>query len=213
MVTDENNVLNTETEFSEKREEILLAAQRRLGIYGYEKTTMNEIAKDISMSKAALYYYFPDKQSLFKAVIEKEQKEFLEKIENKMASIADPEEMLLTYVKLRVDYFKIFMNLSKFRFSMSNDIKPVLRETFQIFRKQEQKILTQILINGNSMGQFHSMNPEQDSNMFLDIVRGLRFTLLQQQSFFEISSEELDTLQNAIQNFTIHFIKGLKYNQ
>lgn len=200
-------------EIPEKRDEILIAAQNRLGIYGYEKTTMLEIAKDISMSKAALYYYFPDKQSIFKAVIEKEQKEFLEKIETQMASIADPEKMLLTYVKLRVNYFKTFMNLSKFRYSMSKDIKPVLRETFLEFRKQEQKILTQILTKGNSEGQFYSNNPELDAKMFLDIVRGLRFGLVQQQSFFEINSAELDVLEKAIQYFTIHFIKGLKYNQ
>lgn len=196
-----------------KRDEILIAAQHRLGIYGYEKTTMLEIAKDISMSKAALYYYFPDKQSIFKAVIEKEQKEFIEKIEAKMASIADPENMLLTYVELRVNYFKTFMNLSKFRYSMSKDIKPVLRETFLEFRKQEQKIMSQIIKQGCNTGQFRSENPEMDAKMFLDVVRGLRFGLVQQQSFYEINNTELDILENAIRQFTIHFIKGLKYKE
>ncbi len=204
--------MSADIEIQEKRDEILAAAQRRLGIYGYEKTTMNEIAKDISMSKAALYYYFPDKQSLFKAVIEKEQKEFIGKIEREMALIEDPEEMILTYVDKRIVYFKTFMNLSKFRFSMSNEIKPVLRETFVEFRKQEQKIMTQILIKGNTAGKFKSNDPEQDATMFLNVVRGLRFSLIQQQSFFEISDEEMDSLQNAIRYFTRHFVKGLKFN-
>ncbi len=205
--------MNSVNEVPDKRDEILIAAQRRLGIYGYEKTTMLEIAKDISMSKAALYYYYPDKQSIFKAVIEKEQQEFLGNIEIKMASIDDPEEMLLTYVGQRINYFKTFMNLSKFRNSMSNDIKPVLRETFLEFRKQEQKVLTQILLKGKEAGRFHTIDPEMDAKMFLDILKGLRFSLVQQQSFVGLNNEELDILENAIKYFTGHFIKGLKFNQ
>jgi TetR/AcrR family transcriptional regulator len=205
--------MNSVNEVPDKRDEILIAAQRRLGIYGYEKTTMLEIAKDISMSKAALYYYYPDKQSIFKAVIEKEQHEFLGNIEIKMASIDDPEEMLLTYVGQRINYFKTFMNLSKFRNSMSNNIKPVLRETFLEFRKQEQKVLTQILLKGKEAGRFHTIDPEMDAKMFLDILKGLRFSLVQQQSFVGLNNEELDILENAIKYFTGHFIKGLKFNQ
>ncbi|HEY4784669.1 MAG TPA: helix-turn-helix domain-containing protein, partial [Bacteroidales bacterium] len=54
-------------ENAEKLEVILKAAQKRFGLYGLEKTTMKEIASDMGMSKAALYYYFPDKEGLFKA--------------------------------------------------------------------------------------------------------------------------------------------------
>jgi AcrR family transcriptional regulator len=39
---------------------IIEAARKRFSHYGLTKTTMNEIAADIGMSKASLYYYFPD---------------------------------------------------------------------------------------------------------------------------------------------------------
>src|ERR1700735_1411810 len=48
-----------------KKEKILEAAYQRFLHYGYSKTTMNEIAGDLSMSKALLYYYFPDKSQLY----------------------------------------------------------------------------------------------------------------------------------------------------
>ena len=129
-----------------------------------------------------------------------------------MASITDPEMMLITYIELRLNYFKTFMNLGKFRYSMSKDIKPVLRETFLQFRKHEQILLAKILEQGNQLGRFHSLNPEQDVKMYLDIIRGLRFTLIQQESFMEVSSEELKVLEDAVNYFTAHFINGLKYN-
>jgi AcrR family transcriptional regulator len=61
-------------------QKIIEASQRRFGIYGIEKTSMREIAGDLKLSKASLYYYFPDKESLYRAVVEKEQDEFIEKL-------------------------------------------------------------------------------------------------------------------------------------
>jgi AcrR family transcriptional regulator len=47
-----------------KREQILQAAQERFRSYGYGKTTMAEIAADVSMSAANLYRYFSNKQDI-----------------------------------------------------------------------------------------------------------------------------------------------------
>jgi AcrR family transcriptional regulator len=46
------------------RERILQAAQERFRVYGYGKTTMAEIAADVSMSAANLYRYFRNKQDI-----------------------------------------------------------------------------------------------------------------------------------------------------
>ena len=43
----------------DKEEVILRSAQRRFASFGYSKVTMDEIAEDIGMAKASLYYYFP----------------------------------------------------------------------------------------------------------------------------------------------------------
>ncbi len=46
------------------RTDILTAAQERFRRYGYGKTTMAEIAKDVKMSAANLYRYFHNKQDI-----------------------------------------------------------------------------------------------------------------------------------------------------
>ncbi len=56
---------------------ILDAAMKRFGYYGLAKTTMSEIASDVGLSKASLYYYFADKDALFRAVVKREQDGFL----------------------------------------------------------------------------------------------------------------------------------------
>ncbi|KKX49288.1 MULTISPECIES: TetR/AcrR family transcriptional regulator [Sphingobacterium] len=52
-----------------KKEFIIAAAIRRFAHYGFSKTTMNEIAEDVKITKANLYYYYPDKTTLVHDVI------------------------------------------------------------------------------------------------------------------------------------------------
>ncbi|MGJ1426601.1 TetR/AcrR family transcriptional regulator [Sphingobacterium spiritivorum] len=49
-----------------KKNQIVKAALKRFAHFGIPKTTMSEIADDVHLTKANLYYYFPDKISLIK---------------------------------------------------------------------------------------------------------------------------------------------------
>ena len=53
----------------QKQENIIQAAIKRFAHFGVSKTTMSEIAADLSLSKASLYYYFPDKLNLYAEVL------------------------------------------------------------------------------------------------------------------------------------------------
>jgi AcrR family transcriptional regulator len=50
---------------SQSREEILEAARRVLLRDGIAGTTLDAVAREVGVSKAALYYYFPSKDALF----------------------------------------------------------------------------------------------------------------------------------------------------
>jgi len=54
----------TEINIEKQRQEILDAAHNRFLTYGFGKTTMAEIAEDVSMSAANLYRYFQNKQDI-----------------------------------------------------------------------------------------------------------------------------------------------------
>lgn len=53
------------------REEVLEKALQVFAKMNYEKATQMEIAKACGLSKAGLVYYFPFKQDLFVAVVDK----------------------------------------------------------------------------------------------------------------------------------------------
>jgi AcrR family transcriptional regulator len=61
---------------SDKKAEILEAAQRCFARYGYDKTTMDDIGELVGMNKVSLYYYFENKETLFKEALGNEARRY-----------------------------------------------------------------------------------------------------------------------------------------
>ena len=52
------------------REQQLLAIARALfARHGYDRTSLRDIAEEAKITKAALYYYFPNKDALFERIV------------------------------------------------------------------------------------------------------------------------------------------------
>ena len=54
----------------DRRSEIIEAAKKRFALNGYSPTSMDDIAKDVGINKASLYYFFKGKEQIFEAIIE-----------------------------------------------------------------------------------------------------------------------------------------------
>jgi len=52
-------------EKAQRREDILNAAEKLFFSRGYDNVLMDEIANEVDLTKATLYLYFNDKESLF----------------------------------------------------------------------------------------------------------------------------------------------------
>jgi AcrR family transcriptional regulator len=187
------------------------AAQKRFGLYGIEKTSMQEIADDLRASKASLYYYFPDKESLYIAVVEKEQAEFIAAIAENFLTIHQPEKLLREYAVARLSYFRTLLNLSRLRLETYSDLKPVLRETIEAFKEKEKEIIKNIFDKGIGMGIFSIDDTDQTASLFLDLLKGIRISVVNDKKLLFIDQAEYDRLLGNTNAFTEIFINGLKY--
>src|ERR1700743_2123559 len=95
VVTDQQDI---------KREKIIEAAYQQFLHYGYSKTTMNEIAGALSMSKALLYYYFPDKSQLYIAVTRKLAEDYLKTVKEKLSQITDLKQAFVFQINNHHDF-------------------------------------------------------------------------------------------------------------
>jgi AcrR family transcriptional regulator len=207
------NTAKSGSEKSDKVQLIIEAAQKRFGLYGIEKTSMREIADDLKLSKASLYYYFPDKESLYRAVVKKEQEEFLNKISERILSFHEPEQLLLEYTNARLSYFRTLLNLSRLRLEEYSDLKPVFKETILLFNEKEQEIIIKIFNKGISNGIFFIKNPDATASLFLDLLKGLRISVFNDKKTLFIEQDEFSRLLENTNAFTKIFINGLKFKQ
>jgi TetR/AcrR family transcriptional regulator len=96
----------------DKERRILNAARKRFAYYGFSKVTMDEIAADVGLAKPSLYYYYPAKEHLFRAVISQEQKTFLQEVTLTVKKKCPASHKLREYAALRVRLFRELVNLS-----------------------------------------------------------------------------------------------------
>lgn len=192
-----------------KINQILKVAQKRFGLYGLQKTTMQEIASDLGISKASLYYYFPDKEHLFKAVVEMEQDVFIQLIDDTLKENYDPIDMLKKFVKIRLDYFKTFFNLSRLRLEEFKMVRPLLSDTLHQLRQKEVEIVELILLQGVERKKFSISNTRETAILFLELLRGLRGLIFQNKELMYVEQEDYDMLYTKLNLFTDIFIKGI----
>jgi AcrR family transcriptional regulator len=204
------SVMNSEKEIKEKI--IIEAAQKRFGLFGIEKTSMREIAEDINLSKASLYYYFPDKESLYKAVVEKEQTEFLRRIIERITRIEEADQLLMEYANARLSYFRTLLNLSRLRLQFYSDLKPVLKDTMHAFREKEEEIVVRIIDKGIADGIFFYEDASRAASMFLDMLRGLRMAVLSDKISLILDQQEYERFLEKTNAVTEIFIRGLKFH-
>jgi len=195
---------------TKKLQEILGEARKCFGLHGFDRTTMNEIASGVFLSKSSLYYYFPDKESLFKGVIEAEQEEFFNQMTKRLEELETAELMLNEFVKIRHEHFKKFINLNIFRFADFHKIKPHVKETFRRFRARETGIIEVILVKGRDSGIFVCKDPAATAALFLEVLQGLRMVVMQYRDYHELNQQDYNLIEEKHLSFIRLFVKGLK---
>ncbi|MGP5241560.1 TetR/AcrR family transcriptional regulator [Corynebacterium flavescens] len=84
--------------FAQKKAEIAEAAARLFASHGYENTSVTQVAKEVGTSPASIFYYFPDKASLFRAPFEDDVPR-AEKLIAQHQDTADPLTSILEIVE------------------------------------------------------------------------------------------------------------------
>ena len=102
----------------EKEAIILDAANKVFLKYGYQKTSMDDIAKEAMIGKGTIYYYFNSKEDIFVAVLKKASSDIHEMLKQKVDDAKSFEEK---YEIFMVEPFDNFMKHSKIILQVLND--------------------------------------------------------------------------------------------
>jgi len=143
---------------SEKRAQILTVAKKRFERFGFNKTTVDEIAKDASISKRTLYEEFENKGTILEELVMFEILSIRKAILNQTNKIVDPTEKLQTFIRLALKY----LDQNSFILSVLHDesgfFKPFLKDKPQIIETGLEEIFVSILKEGVQQGVFRKMD-------------------------------------------------------
>jgi AcrR family transcriptional regulator len=155
------------------------AARKRFAHYGLGKTTMNEIAADIGMSKASLYYYFTDKERIFIAVVEQDIAEFVDTIETLIQRPSKPSFKLKKYVVLRNQLLARLFNLGRIENpSPASLFNPVFDDLKMKYFNQEKNLVQRILQFGIEEREYVKFPVQPYTDLFISALSGIRTNAL-----------------------------------
>ncbi|MHB8579567.1 MAG: TetR/AcrR family transcriptional regulator [Ignavibacteriaceae bacterium] len=202
----------TEQLSTEKHDLILSAARKRFAYYGFSKVTMDEIAADVGMGKASLYYYFPTKESLFHDVIKHESEQFFSGINSMLAEKIPACKMFRSYASKRLEHFRKLVNLRALSLQQPAETKISFLELYKDFHRQEVEILQQILQTGKKNGEFSIANPQQTAEIILQMFYGSRawFFKVRENSLDEETYNEMDSSMKSMIEIIINGISKRK---
>ena len=196
----------------DKRKEfsIVQAARDRFARYGFSKVTMEEIAMDVELGKASLYYYFPSKEQVFKAVIVMEQNVAKANFEQLLLKQETASDKLREYVTLRMKFFQDLINLGTLSVHSYMDKKSIFKELFLDFEKVELALIKKIIDEGIQTNEFKSFLADDIAVVFLHILQGLRCRILRTAKGRDLAQKTRSNLQKEMKTATEIFINGIK---
>jgi AcrR family transcriptional regulator len=191
----------------DRKEEILEAASRVFEKYGLAKSTLEDIALECGIKKTALYYYFKNKEELFKTMFMKDIESIKKHIDKEVLMQETTIGKFRVYMIQRVKsmdkmrkYFDIFQGdnaSASYRDFAFQEKEKVLR--------YEMDKLTQVASEGVKNGELEIENIRS----FVLMIRGVALGLTHEFLIMETASNAEEEVNNILQII----LKGIQKKQ
>lgn len=180
------------------RDQIVEAAEAHFSHYGYEKTTVSDLAKAIGFSKAYIYKFFDSKQAIGEAICAKTLSAIVVAVEEAVAGADSPSEqfrrMFKTLVSTGVSLFFNDRKLYDIAAYSAGEGWPSARAYCERIRQ----ILTEIVREGRERGEFERKTPLDETVHAIDLVMQPYVNPLQLQHNLDVAEDAPTQLSSLV---------------
>jgi AcrR family transcriptional regulator len=162
------------TEF--RMAELVAAARKVFSQRGFQKATMDEIAKLAGVAKGTIYLYYPSKQAAYWAAMEQGILGMIEATRRSMETAGSVEAKIRTFIECKIsyceqnrDFYKIYY--SEFGQSMTHPAR--LRKQFRDLYLQQAQILKGVIEEGIRNQEIASVPADSAAFAICDLSRGM----------------------------------------
>ena len=152
------------------REQIVVAATEYFSLYGYEKTTVSDLAKAIGFSKAYIYKFFESKQAIGEHICGNCLRQIETEVRAAVDAAAQPPEKLRRMFKASVEAsLRLFFQDRKL-YDIAASAATGRWPTVQVYELAMGALLQEILQQGRKTGDFERKTPLDETSSAIYLV-------------------------------------------
>ncbi|KAG8152578.1 TetR/AcrR family transcriptional regulator [Burkholderia catarinensis] len=152
------------------RDQIVIAATEHFSRYGYEKTTVSDLARAIGFSKAYIYKFFESKQAIGEMICANCLHEIETDVRSAVAQAESPPEKLRQMFKVVTEAsLRLFFRDRKL-YDIAASAATENWQSVQAYEARVQTLLQEVLLEGRQSGDFERKTPLDEAAMAIYLV-------------------------------------------
>jgi AcrR family transcriptional regulator len=152
------------------REQIVRAAEEHFSRYGYEKTTVSDLAKSIGFSKAYIYRFFDSKQAIGEAICSTTLRGIVATVEEAIGGATTPTDKFRKMFKIVVSTgVSLFFNDRKL-YDIAAHAAGEQWPPARAYCERISQIVAEIVREGRESGEFERKTPLDEAVRAIDLV-------------------------------------------
>ena len=180
------------------KEKILAVAAKMFSKFGFQKTTVDEIARSAHKAKGSVYYYFKSKEDLFKAVVEQEINVLKNGLTKVIVDSSDATGMIRNYMLNRMVLMKDATNYHEslkadfvVDFEFLNDIR-------EEFTKFEVELMKAVLDRGVRENKFQIKDSQATAQVIILAMKAIEIPFYHQHKITQYEQTIVELLDILI---------------
>lgn len=167
------------------KEQILSEARRVFEKFGYNKTSMGDIAHAARKGRRTLYSYFTNKEEIFQAVIEEEIDALAETLKELIEKTIPAKDKLREYVHIRMNAVKkLTIYYEAIRRDLAGNLG-MIEKIRQGYDKMEQDMIARMLKQGVEEGTFRISDPSLVAGAIVMATKGFELPMIMGQAGYD----------------------------
>jgi len=163
--------------YEDQKASVVQAAAQVIQQFGFEKTTMDDIARALRMGKSSLYHYFTSKEDIFLEVFKNEVAELRDEFLKAIEAERTPEGKIRAYILKRTEMYRRKVNQHMEFIEATTERYELLLRIHEMFDPDEIRIISGILEEGVAQGRFSIPDVPMTATVMVTAFRAFEYPI------------------------------------
>lgn len=174
------NAARRAEEVPSKRDVILDAALERFAHYGFRRTSMEDIAQQAGISRAAVYLHFSNKEDVFRALARRMHERALAEASSAALAPGPAAERLTEVLRAKLEAFFEIVSTTAHARELLDENSRLCGDISTEFRARHLDLLRSVIESAAKKGelapQSAGLSPANAAEMLLDCAKGIEMS-------------------------------------